>query len=150
LAQVILRGPPPKVIVLRAVLLFVPPGTPTFTVAEARLEAAARSMRLKTVVQPLWKASRSWTAAIVLALFPFLFLVDGVVDLPVSPVLPGLALLFLLIVGLPFALVELASRRYRRKGADWQEAHALKAVNVSRGALSLAAVWLLLWFAVGT
>lgn len=128
----------------------MPPETTTFSVAEARLEAAARSVRLKAVVQPLWKASRSWTAAIVLGLFPFLFLVDSVVEFPVSPVLPGLAVLFLLIVGLPFALVEAASRRYRRKDADWQEAHALRAVNVSRAALSLAAIWVLLWFAVGT
>ena len=107
-------------------------------------------VRLATVVQPLWTASKYWTAAVVLALFPFLFMVDQVVELPVSPVLPGLALLFLLLLGLPFGLMELRGRRYLRKDADWQEKHALKAVGVARAACTLAAVWLLLWFMVGT
>ena len=85
-----------------------------------------------------------------LALFPLLFIVDDAVELPLSPVLPGLAALLLLIVGLPFALMEVRDRRYRRKDADWQQKRALKAVGVSRAALALAAVWVLLWFVVGT
>lgn len=117
---------------------------------EARVEAAARAMRLTAVVEPLWAASRHWTAAVVLALFPALFMVDVVVELPVSPVLPGLAVLLLLIVGLPFAIMEVRGRRYRRKDADWQERHAMKALGVARAAFALAAVWLLLWFMVGT
>ena len=117
---------------------------------EARSEAAARLVRLDTVVGPLWKASKQWTAAVVLALFPFLFILDHAVELPLSPVLPGLALLLVLLVGLPFLLVESRSRRYRRKDADWQARHAAKAVRVSRSAAIAALVWLVAWFAVGT
>ena len=120
------------------------------TLEEARLDAAARATRLVAVVAPLWKASRQWTAAIVLALFPFLFILDEAVELPVSPVLPGLVVLVLLILVLPFALVEVRARRFRRKDPEWQARAALKAVGVSRAALGIAAVWLLVWFAVGT
>ena len=116
----------------------------------ARVETASRAVRLDAVVVPLWRASKDWTVAIVLALFPVLFLVDDVVELPMSPVLPGLALLLLLIIGLPFAIMEVRTRRYRRKGADWQEKHALKAIGVARAAFTVAAIWLLLWFMVGT
>lgn len=116
----------------------------------ARAEAAARQVRLDTVVVPLWKAARTWTAAIVLALFPVLFIVDQGIDLSLSPVLPGLAVLLLLIVALPFLLVEVRTRRFRRKDAHWQEVRALRAVGLARAALGVAAVWLLLWFMVGT
>ena len=116
----------------------------------ARAEAAARAARLDTVIAPLWRAARWWTVAVVLAAFPLLFIVDGLVDLPLSPVLPGLAVLLLLILGLPFLLLELASRRYRKRGPEWQALHALRAANRSRAAAGLAAVWLLLWFMVGT
>lgn len=116
----------------------------------ARAEAAARQVRLDTVVVPLWKAARAWTVAVVLALFPFLFMVDDWVRFPVSPVLPGLAVLAVLIVALPFLLTEARSRRYRRKDARWQEVHALRAVNMARSAMAVAAVWLLVWFMVGT
>ncbi len=128
----------------------MPQPEPPVPIHQARIEAAARAVRLATVVRPLWKAARLWTVAVVLAAFPFLFIWDALSAFPVSPVLPGLALLLLLIVGLPFALVELASRRYRRKDAGWQEKHALQAVNRSRAALGLAAVWLAGWFMVGT
>lgn len=117
---------------------------------EARAEAAARDARLRAVVLPLWSSSRQWSAAVVLALFPLLFIVDDLVELPLSPVLPGLAALLLLIVGLPFLLMEVRDRRYRRKDAVWQQKRALKAVGVSRAALTVAAVWVLLWFVVGT
>lgn len=117
---------------------------------EARVEAAGRAVRLTAVVEPLWKSARHWTAAVVLALFPFLFIVDDAFDLALSPVLPGLAFLLLLIIGLPFAIMEVRGRRYRRKDADWQEKHALKAVGVARAAFAFAGVWLLLWFMVGT
>lgn len=116
----------------------------------AREEAAARAARLVAVVAPLWKASRQWTAAVVLALFPALFILDEAGDFPVSPVLPGLIGLAILIVLLPFILVELRVRRFRRKDLDWQAQRAVKAVGVSRTALGLAAVWVLVWFAVGT
>jgi hypothetical protein len=120
------------------------------TLDEARIEAAARATRLVAVVAPLWKASRQWTAAIVLALFPFLFILDEAAEFPLSPVLPGLVVLVVLIIVLPFLLVELRARRFRRKDPDWQAKTALKAVGVSRAALAIAAVWVLVWFAVGT
>lgn len=117
---------------------------------QARLETAARALRTTAVVEPLWRAAKAWTAAIVLALFPFLFIVDDVVELPLSPVLPGLAVLFLLVIGLPFALMEASTRRYVRKDVAWQQKHAVKAVGVARAAVAVAAAWLLLWFMVGT
>lgn len=128
----------------------MPPETATRSLPEARAEAAARLVRLDAVVVPLWRASKYWTAAIVLAVFPALFLLDHVVELPLSPVLPGLVVLLLLIIGLPFAIMEVRSRRFRRKDADWQEKHALKALGLARAACTVAAVWLLLWFMVGT
>jgi hypothetical protein len=128
----------------------VPATVERYSIEAAREEAAGRLVRLDAVVVPLWKASRQWTTALVLALFPFLFILDEAVELPLSPVLPGLALLLLLFIGLPFLLVESLARRYRRKDATWQGRRALKAVNVSRSALVAALVWLLVWFAVGT
>lgn len=120
------------------------------TLEQARAEAALRAARTATVLVPLWRASKMWTAAIVLALFPCLFIVDRVVETRLSPVLPGLAVLLLLILALPFALVELAARRYRRKDAEWQARHAVRAHQNGRTALVVAAVWVALWFAVGT
>lgn len=126
------------------------PQEPLVPLEEARAEAAARAVRLAAVVAPLWTSARQWTAAVVLAAFPLLFILDDAVGMPVSPVLPGLAVLFLVLIGLPFLLVEVRSRRFRRKDADWQEKQALRAVGMSRAALGVAAVWLLVWFAVGT
>jgi hypothetical protein len=128
----------------------VPEQVERYSVEAAREEAAARLVRLDTVVAPLWKAARQWTAAVVLALFPLLFIIDEVVELPLSPVLPGLVFLFILLVGLPFVLVEVRSRRYRRKDAEWQARHAAKAVRTSRSAMVAALIWLIAWFAVGT
>lgn len=128
----------------------MPRPEPTVPLEDARAEAAARAVRLDNVVVPLWKASRAWTVAFVLAAFPFVFMVDDWVETPLSPVLPALAALALLIIVLPFVLTELRSRRYRRKDAHWQEVHALRAVGVARTAMGFAAVWLLLWFMVGT
>lgn len=99
---------------------------------------------------PLWRAARWWTAAVVLAACPFLFIVDRVVETRLSPVLPGLAVLFLLILLLPFVLVELAARRYRRKDLDWQTRRADRSARNGRTALAIAAAWVVLWFAVGT
>lgn len=120
------------------------------TLPEPQEEAAARAARLSTVLAPLWKASRQWTAAVVLALFPVLFILDEAGQFPVSPVLPGLVVLAVLIVALPFILVELRARRYYRKDMEWQVRRAAKAIGVSRTALGIAAAWVLVWFAVGT
>jgi hypothetical protein len=117
---------------------------------EAREEAAARLLRLDAVVTPLWKASKQWSAALVLALFPFLFILDEAVELPLSPVLPGLVALFALLIVLPFLLTEVRVRRYRRKDAAWQVRHAAKSARSSRSAMVAALVWVLVWFAVGT
>ena len=120
------------------------------TLEEAQQEAAQRSARTATVLAPLWRAARLWTAAVVLGSFPLLFILDRIVEIRLSPVLPGLAVLLLLILGLPFLLVELAARRYRRKEMDWQERHALRAAQGGRTAVIVAAVWVGLWFAFGT
>ena len=113
-------------------------------------DAALRAARLADVVEPLWRASRRWTIAVVLALFPFLFIVDNAVELPLSPVLPGLVALLLLILGLPFALAELWTRRYRRKPMDWQTRKAARTAKAGRTAMIVAALWVGAWFAVGT
>lgn len=85
-----------------------------------------------------------------LAAFPFLFIIDRVVETKLSPVLPGLAVLFLLILVLPFALVELSARRYRRKDLAWQTRRADRSARNGRTAIAIAAAWVVLWFAVGT
>src|SRR5690242_2878352 len=76
----------------------------TVSVEEARAEAAARAARTAAVLTPLWRAARRWTAAVVLAAFPFLFILDRAGRFPVSPVLPGLVLLFALLLVLPILL----------------------------------------------
>ncbi len=113
-------------------------------------DAALRAARLADVVEPLWRASRRWTVAVVLALFPVLFIVDASVHLPVSPVLPGLVVLLLLILALPFVLAEAGNRRFRRKPLDWQARKASRAAKAGRTAMIVAAVWVAAWFAVGT
>jgi hypothetical protein len=114
------------------------------------LEAAAQLAFLRAVLAPVWKGARRWTAAIVLAAFPWLFLVGRWMHLPLSPVLPGLLVLAVLIVVLPFVLAEVGARRYRRHDGDWQVGHAIRAVQVANAALLIAAIWLVLWFAVLT
>lgn len=122
----------------------------TVTAEEARAEAAVRAARLDAVLAPLWRAARRWTAAVVLAAFPLLFIADRAGSFPVSPVLPGLVVLAVLLVALPPALVEVRARRYRRRDLEWQARKALRAVQVSNAALTVAALWLVAWFAVGT
>ena len=117
---------------------------------EAEAESAARATRLALVLVPLWRAARLWTAAVVLALFPVVFIVDDVVETSLSPVLPGMVVLVLLILGLPFLLAEVSSRRYRRKDLDWQGKRAVRSAHNARSALVLAAVWVVVWFAVLT
>jgi hypothetical protein len=123
---------------------------PTVSHEEASREASLRAARLVEVLVPLWQGARRWTAAVVVGLFPLLFIVDERVELPLSPVLPGLALLFLLVLGLPFLLIEVASRRYRRKDAEWQAKRADRFRRSGRTAVIVALVLLGLWFAVGT
>lgn len=120
------------------------------TLEEARAEAAARAARLAAVLTPLWRAARRWTTAAVLAAFPFLFIVDRAGRFPVSPVLPGLAVLLLAIVALPFLIVEVRARRFRRRDLEWQAGKAARALQASNTALIVAAVWCIAWFAVGT
>lgn len=123
---------------------------PRVTFEDAEAEVAARAARYAEVVVPLWQGARRWTAAVVVALFPILFIVDERVELPLSPVLPGLAMLFLLILGLPFLLMEVAGRRYRRKDREWQAKHSDRFRRNGRTAIIVALVFLGLWFAVGT
>jgi hypothetical protein len=120
---------------------------PTVLVARSLLRA-----RSALVLAPEWRAARLWTSALVVALFPFLFIVDRVVATRLSPVLPGLAVLLLAILVLPFALMEVSLWRFRRKERDlgWQSRKAARSVHNARTALVIALVWLGLWFAVGT
>lgn len=117
---------------------------------EAERRAAEQASRLANVVAPQWRAARRWTAAVVLALFPLLFIVDRAVETRLSPVLPGLALLLLLLLGLPFVLMEAAARRHRGRDLAWRARKAARSAQNARSALVAAAVWVGLWFAVGT
>lgn len=101
------------------------------------------------MAQLLWRGSRTWTAALVLAAFPLLFVVDQAIETRLSPVLPGLAVLLVLLLGLPFALTELQARRFRRRDLLWQDRRSRRYQQSSRYALGLAAVWLVAWFALG-
>lgn len=116
----------------------------------AQAEAAERAARTVAVLVPVWRASRRWTVAVVLALFPFLFIVDRAIETRLSPVLPGLVVLFLLVLVLPFAFTEVVARRYRRRELSWQTKRADRLVQTGRTAMIVAAIWLVLWFAVGT
>lgn len=117
---------------------------------EARRRAAEKAARLADVVAPQWRAARRWTAALVLALFPVLFIVDRSVETRLSPVLPGLAGLLLLLLLLPFVLMEVAARRHRGKDLAWRTRKAARSAQNACSALVAAAVWVGLWFAVGT
>ncbi|HLF16760.1 MAG TPA: hypothetical protein VI796_04935 [Candidatus Thermoplasmatota archaeon] len=97
----------------------------------------------------LWKAARRWTSALVVALFPLLFILDERTDLSFSPVLPGLLALALLIVLLPFGLAELFSRRARHRPAETRERQGFRNVQWAGIALVAALLVFLAWLALG-
>jgi hypothetical protein len=111
---------------------------------------AVQAYWTQQVLAPLWKSARRWSAAIALALFPVLFIVDVRVETSLSPVLPGLVGLAVLILLLPFLLMELQILRFRRKDAAWQARKVLRSTGISRTAFWVSATWVIVWFAVGT
>lgn len=98
----------------------------------------------------LWRSAKHWTLALAVAAFPFLFIVDHAIETRLSPVLPGLALLALIIIGLPFPIVERLAKKYRKHDAKWQARNSARHLQWARAASGVALVWLGLWFAVGT
>ena len=101
------------------------------------------------VWQALWSGSKAWTAGLVIACFPLLFILDGSIKAPVSPVLPGLAAFLLLILGLPFAFREVQGRRYRRRAPNGQDRRAPRFKHSSRIALGVGIALFVGWLAVG-
>lgn len=95
----------------------------------------------------LWWASKRGALALVVGLFPFLFILDEATDAAFSPVLPGLLTLLLLAIVLPLVWMEIGTRLVR--DSPHLERRALRARQTARAALGIAVVWLLLWFAVG-
>ena len=96
-----------------------------------------------------WRAARRFTAALVIALFPALFLLDQHVGWPVSPVLPGLAVLALLVVLLPFGVAEVIGRRARRtKDAQRLQARQHRLDVTTKVFLGLAWLWFMVWLVV--
>lgn len=96
-----------------------------------------------------WRAARRGTTAVVVALFPALFILDEHSTFAVSPVLPGLVLLTLLIIGLPLAWASLWMRRHRRHDPQVQATHAIRIDQWTNVARILAFVWFLSWLALG-
>lgn len=103
-----------------------------------------------THLQPgLQTSARVTSVAFMLAAFPFLFIVDSRVESDLSPVLPGVAVLAVIGIMLPFILLELWQIRWRKKDEAHQERAALRRRMVSRVALVLASIWLAGWLAWG-
>jgi uncharacterized membrane protein len=96
----------------------------------------------------LWRSSVRYVAAVVVALFPFLFYLDDAVRWPLSPMLPGLGILFLIAVAAPLAVTEIRARRVRRSETH-EAARLLRSANTSWAALGIALIWFALWLAGG-
>lgn len=99
--------------------------------------------------QALWRGSLRWSSALVVALFPVVFIVDQRVETALSPVLPGLVVLTLLIILLPLALWEVSARLTRRRGTDRRRFKAERFQQAGRTAFVVALVWFGLWLALG-
>lgn len=99
--------------------------------------------------QALWRGALRWSAAVVVALFPIIFIVDQRVETPLSPVLPGLVVLALLIILLPLGLWEVAARMMRRREAARRVFKAERFQQTGRTAFVAALVWFGLWLALG-
>jgi hypothetical protein len=95
----------------------------------------------------LWRASKRGTAAVVTGLFPFIFIIDGRVDLAFSPVLPALLSLVIVAIVLPFLLMEGGTRIVRR--SLHIRRRSLKALQTSNFTLGIAIAWFVLWMALG-
>jgi hypothetical protein len=96
-------------------------------------------------VGPLWRSAKALTMAVVTALFPFLFILDGIVHWRLSPVLPGLLLLLVAVIGLPFLLLEVFAREWRAAPVEARLHRIARVRTVSRVALGISAAWFLVW-----
>jgi uncharacterized membrane protein YbhN (UPF0104 family) len=110
-----------------------------------RAEAGTRQGQLAI----LWSGSRSWTAAVVFAAFPFVFIIDEAVETALSPVLPSVVVLIVLIVALPFLLTEVAQRRLLRLHETLRPARSSNYRQSARAALGGALLWFLAWLVLG-
>jgi hypothetical protein len=98
-------------------------------------------------IMDLWWASKRGTVAVVIGVFPFIFLIDERIDLAFSPVLPALLILVVLAIVLPFLLMEAGTRMVRRRRDI--RSRSLKARQTANVLLGIAAAWLVLWLALG-
>lgn len=110
----------------------------------SRLEGADRES-----LDHVWWSSKRWVAAVVIAVFPLIFIIDEAIDPAFSPVLPGLVALALLIILLPLGVMELRWRRLAKKRAQVRRDAALRGRQTAHVAFIVAWVWLLLWLALG-
>lgn len=85
-----------------------------------------------------WRAVRRLWAAVAIAGFPFLFIIDALYDGSFSPVLPGLIVLILIWVGVPYAHYEAIRQAPTEDRASRYDLR-------SKYLLGAAVGWLLLW-----
>lgn len=83
------------------------------------------------------------------AVYPLLYLVDDATDWSWSPVLPGITVLAIAWMALPFLLAEFINRRWRRLEADRKAAKLNRYYLGARGALLSAALWFFVWISLG-
>jgi hypothetical protein len=98
----------------------------------------------------LWTGSSRYSAALLFFLFPLLFLLDETYDFAFSPVLPGVVVLGLTWMVLPFILTELVNRRWRTLDEQRQNAKLNKWSGGGRTALIGGVIWWVSWLAWGT
>ncbi len=104
--------------------------------------------------QPPPASRRAWvfacriTAALVIAAFPLVFVIDRATS-GASPVLPGLIGLAIIIVALPFLLAEGLRPRLSRLEPHQLEVRLGRMEQSARLLLGVAVAWLVAWFALG-
>lgn len=114
----------------------------------AKLDAARSA--LESDLRLVWRASRHAVAAVVIALFPFLFILDKAVHWPMSPVVPGLGLLALGILLAPFAAMEVLGRILRgQQDPVARHRKARRLLHATKVAVVVALVWLAAWISLG-
>lgn len=93
-----------------------------------------------------WKAVRRLWAAVAIALFPVLLILDELYDYAFSPVLPGLIVLAIIWAGFPYLHMELLAR-FSKRPADTMRRNerARRHESRSRYGLGVAVAWVLLW-----
>lgn len=96
-----------------------------------------------------WRMSRRYALATVVALFPLIFILDEAVAFGFSPVLPGMLVLALLLVVLPFPIMEWSQHRERRGGHAGAAVRLHRQQATSRFVAGAAWAWFGLWFVLG-